>query len=246
MDTNTLSPFAGRLSGGTGLYAQPALDLREGAAAAKPQETKPSRPAGSRLASEKQRDLLRDMIAERIASPEVTPIRHRLNQAREGGYLTEVIFTECFNALKAIPRDQAPASIDEPAVTSYTDHEVWPGTYTIETAEGHRTFRVWLQPEDESFAPGEMLLQYLSGPDNDHDYTGFAFLKPGAKIVVWKKFRPGGERYASTLLRDAEVFLADPAAALVSRHCARCNEKLSVPVSIERGYGPTCWTKVHG
>lgn len=59
---------------------------------------------GAKLASEKQRDLLRDMLREREGQEGVQALRDRLNAAREGGYLTTAIFTEVFDALKAIPK----------------------------------------------------------------------------------------------------------------------------------------------
>lgn len=115
---------------------------------------------------------------------------------------------------------------------------IWPGRYTIEKADGsHRTFKVIVQPSDADFAPGKAVIEYLSGPNNKTDYVGFAFLD-GTTVRPWKRFAGNTE-----LLADAAVFVADPDAALKSKHCARCGEDLTVPLSVGRGFGPTCWTK---
>lgn len=115
---------------------------------------------------------------------------------------------------------------------------IWPGLYTVVKADSaHRTFKVEIQPSDATFAPGKVVLSYLAGPDNNSDYVGFAFLE-GTTVRPWKRFAGNAE-----LLADAAAFVADPDAALVSKHCARCGEVLTVPLSLERGFGPVCWTK---
>lgn len=135
----------------------------------------------------------------------------------EGGCASEVV------VIQAEPR--------------FTTDEVHPGIYTLEKSSGHRTFRVVLQGRDEDFAPGETILEYLTGPNNESDYKGFAFIK-GGRLQVWKRFRQGGYE---GLLEDAETFMADPdKATLVAKHCLRCGATLSTPESKARGLGPEC------
>ena len=121
---------------------------------------------------------------------------------------------------------------------------VWPGKYTLEDpgdGGGHITLRVRQQPEDADFAPGETLVGYLSGPDNQADYTQFAFLSRRGRLSVWKKHRGNGEepRY----VKAARHLVADPGDFLVSRHCFNCNAELTTPESVELGFGPECRKK---
>lgn len=138
-----------------------------------------------------------------------------------------VLHTEC-------PSEEPP---EHRSVDDYTE-PVWPGTYTVPSDEGHRTFRVRTQAQDADFAPGAILVDYLAGPDNENDFRGFAFLK-GGKLVVWKRFREGH----TGLIEAAERLVADPDAALVSKSCLRCGRKLTTPASLERGIGPECAEK---
>lgn len=114
---------------------------------------------------------------------------------------------------------------------------VWPGTYTVETDEGRRTFKVHVQPSDATFAPNSVILSVLGGPDNSHDYVGIGFID-GTTLRPWKRYKDAAE-----LLGYAQRLLDDPESALKSKHCARCNEVLTVPESIRAGYGPVCAKK---
>jgi hypothetical protein len=136
-------------------------------------------------------------------------------------------------------RGECPLPLAEPeAIPALA---VWPGIYTIETEDGHRTFKVSRQDSDAAFAPGELILGFLSGPNNQSDYTSCAFIKGDAsqpRAAIWKKHRDNAE-----LIADIDQFLADPDAALTAKHCARCGELLSVPASVAAGFGPVCITK---
>ena len=85
----------------------------------------------------------------------------------------------------------------------------------------------------------EQVCKYLSGSDNDSDYTGFAFLR-GTTVQMWSRFRDN-----TRLARAMEIILGDPDAsgeayAIESNRCFRCNRTLTVPSSIHRGLGPEC------
>lgn len=121
------------------------------------------------------------------------------------------------------------------AITGQTYVGLQPGVYTLSVgADGHRTFRVRVQGTEDDFAPGKTILEYLSGPDNDRDYTGFGFLN-GTRLAVWKKHQ-GNE----ALLADAKDFLVDPSQALLAAKCIRCNRNLTTPDSITAMMGPDC------
>ncbi len=128
------------------------------------------------------------------------------------------------------------------AAAAYPTPAVWPGDYTIETPDGHRTFKVSVQTADADFAPGSVIISYLSGPQNTSDFTGFGFVKgtPARPTVVyWKRHRGN-----VALKRDTDFFLANLGTDLVlaARRCIRpeCGRKLTNPNSIKAGIGPTC------
>lgn len=130
-----------------------------------------------------------------------------------------------------------PVREDAPApVTS----GVGDGYYTIIRPDGsYRTLRLRTQDEDEQFMPGKQIIGYLSGSNNDRDYTNFGHID-GDFVRVWKRFQ-----YDSSLMSDSQILLGDSdkareAYALESGRCSRCNRTLTRPESITGGLGPEC------
>lgn len=119
------------------------------------------------------------------------------------------------------------------------------GTYTVLRPDGvYVTVRIETQPDDATFAPGDRVASFLSGPDNETHFTGFAFVN-GLNVNVWRRFRDTLDpKYADAV----RVVLGTPsrtdefreAYALRSGRCARCGHKLTVPASLHRGLGPDC------
>jgi hypothetical protein len=142
------------------------------------------------------------------------------------------------------PELAAPQGVPEPVATPQPDRPVlatepvYDGVYTVETPGGHRTLQLRTQGPKESFAPGKQIASFLSGPDNERDYTGFAFVE-GGRAKVWKKHKAN-----VALLRDLETLLSDPSGALTMAHCFRCHRPLTVPASVHAGLGPECAKKV--
>ena len=113
------------------------------------------------------------------------------------------------------------------------------GTYTVVVMDTHRTFRV--HTPRQGVLAGKTILQYLSGADNESDYTGFAFVTERG-ISIWRRFSSDSElvRMARVLLDPTRAEDAGYAYALESSRCYRCGKKLTVPASIHRGLGPIC------
>lgn len=121
--------------------------------------------------------------------------------------------------------------------------EVANGTYTITGV--HETEWVTLRLIDcpwDDVEPGTQLAQFLSGSDNEHDFTGFAFVR-GRTMQVWSRFTD------TARVQDALRVLLDPGAqpseyglqyALQTGRCCKCNRKLTVPASLHMGMGPVC------
>lgn len=121
------------------------------------------------------------------------------------------------------------------------------GTYTIVLNEAgdYRTLRLVDAPEQYNMRKGTQIAQYLSGPDNESSYTGFAFVT-GTKVNLWKKF---DARKSADMIKALNVLLnADRAQqmtlgeayAIESGNCFVCGRKLTVPTSLHRGMGPKC------
>lgn len=144
---------------------------------------------------------------------------------------------QCISSTESVPEPvEVPAGfVKITAITGQTYVGLQPGVYTLpNTQDGHRTFRVRVQSTEDAFAPGKTILEYLSGPDNGKDYTGFGFLN-GTRLAVWKKHQEN-----QPLLTDAQAFLADPSKAMLAATCIRCNALLSTPDSIAALMGPAC------
>ena len=135
------------------------------------------------------------------------------------------------------------------------------GTYTIVNPEGqHRTFSIKTQAKDAKFAPGQRVLALLSGPDNDRDYQGFAFVDDVYGVQVWRSktatppsiYQWYAELFGQVFKAASEQGrdLTDPELTfdykgrtykvMVSKRCCVCNRTLTTPDSIRSGIGPIC------
>lgn len=132
------------------------------------------------------------------------------------------------------------------------------GIYTIENEAGdHRTISIRTQKKDASFAPGERIAALLTGPENEKDYQGFAFVKDEG-FIVWRKKRGVNGRvstyewYAKILqcleLQPSEMEEVEATVSLsgrtykilLSKRCMICNRRLTTPESVRAGIGPVC------
>ena len=134
-------------------------------------------------------------------------------------------------------------------VTALAD--VFPkGTFTIVRESDGK--RVTIRIRDTTFArhvggraagqESRTIAEFLSGPDNEADYTGFAFVDVAAgTYAIWAK-QKRGEAWFSWAL---DVLKGDPVAAgeayaMASGKCWKCGRRLTVPASLHRGMGPEC------
>jgi hypothetical protein len=121
-----------------------------------------------------------------------------------------------------------------------------PGYYTVEFEGGDY---VTLRVQDDFRAnpdPNCKVVGYLNGPDNHSDYTGFAFVV-GGDIRTWNRFRgmlPRQHEAVKVLMGSTDVTEYGFAFAKMSGRCARCGRMLTVPASLNRGYGPECAKKL--
>jgi hypothetical protein len=129
------------------------------------------------------------------------------------------------------------------------------GYFTIVFAEDDRvTLRVRKQRANATFRPGDTLVSYLNGSNNEDDYVKFASVETNAKgtyLRVWKRFADN-ERLVEAL----KVLAEDPQAgakafAVESDHCSKCGLLLTVPQGPDNpyrdaGYGPKCGADIFG
>lgn len=133
-------------------------------------------------------------------------------------------------------------------------HHVPDGKYTIVFPDSDNiTFRVHNEDEWRDGRKGVAgqpetvtLLSFLSGPNNQDDYTKcgefFGYSK-GRGVKVWKRYRE-----TTHIIEAVKVLIGDPKAAMAayglqSKRCGLCNRELTVKESIEAGIGPVCATK---
>lgn len=127
------------------------------------------------------------------------------------------------------------------------------GIYTVHGPRGRRTFRVRHQEADARFMPGRQLIAVLTGADNENDYTTVGWLRPDGSAVMFRKHRGTDfhrivDAFRGIYLRNplGEQMLGAGYELLESRRCFRCFRPLTTPESIDRGYGPECWSKISG
>jgi Family of unknown function (DUF6011) len=127
--------------------------------------------------------------------------------------------------------------------------QIRPGIYTVVYPNGeHRTLRV---KEAKRMArvgqeTGPLIVGFLSGCDNESDYTYFGFLRDDNGVNFWRSFASGQAPERLARIRKAVATIAGDqkaaglAYALNSSRCCRCNRTLTVPASIHNGMGPEC------
>jgi len=134
---------------------------------------------------------------------------------------------------------QAPAQADTKPVERGS-FSVPDGRYTVIWENHYKTIRVTTQDQFADFMPGRPVLSYLSGANNDRDYTRFAHVDEHGNVRIWKKHQ------ANETLREAvKVLVGDPKAASKayaqeSGECGVCGRTLTTPESLAAGIGPEC------
>lgn len=174
-----------------------------------------------------------------VPEPDTTDVMAALTAA---GFQQAQERVEVQGALEEMLRNGA---AETATVITKAEHPPWDGLYTIENPTSglpHRTFRLRTQDADDKFAPGRQIIAYLSGPNNERDYTGFGFVDRNALgyfVKVWKRHQDN-----QGVQRDAEQLLLDPDAYLTEAKCIRCHRTLTVPASVHQGYGSECIKRV--
>lgn len=127
------------------------------------------------------------------------------------------------------------------ATTAKIVRKVRDGRFTLTSDVAARITLRLSTPDWGDFPEGTQVAAYLSGPDNDSMYTGFAFVK-GERFSMWRKFA-GNARLADALrvlLTSDDATSFGKAYARESGNCYVCGRTLTTPESIDAGIGPVC------
>ena len=118
------------------------------------------------------------------------------------------------------------------------------------------TFRV-SQPKANKGGDAPHFVGLLTGPDNSADYQYIGFIpaetrESSPRLVAGRKGNPNHPAYKalSWVLRALAAAAADDMPDLLQVHhdgrCGRCGRHLTVPESVETGFGPECVTRIGG
>lgn len=179
--------------------------------------------------------------------PDAAYERHLEDAGHEEAMLQEQVeaamgvvpFSEAMRAAEAeFGRPQVSNPDGSVVLEAMAPETIYDGIYTVEDDQGHVTFRLRTQKADDDFMGGRQLVGYLTGADNDHDYTTIGHLTETGTARVWRKHQ-SKERIVDAL----RTLLADPEAAVKAVHCFACHRTLTVPASVHDGLGPECARK---
>ena len=110
----------------------------------------------------------------------------------------------------------------------------------------HRTFAI--KTCQKGSLAGKQLVALLIGPENESDYQAFGFIDDFG-VKVWRSkdtptFRVFAAMIEQHLGLKANGFEFKDFDWLASKRCQRCNRTLTDPLSIERGIGPECFSRI--
>jgi len=122
--------------------------------------------------------------------------------------------------------------------------EVPQGIYTVVFSEEYGDYiTLRFRAPKQGKWRGTQLVEFLYGPDNDHDYRRCGNWT-GDGYRVWADFKresriTRGITFMATANKE-DTIIAGEAYALRSNNCWRCNRTLTREESITRGMGPIC------
>jgi hypothetical protein len=122
--------------------------------------------------------------------------------------------------------------------------------FTIQEPTGsHHTFRVQRVEANDRW-PESWFIKMLTGPDNTSDYTYLGKLdRSSGSVLLTAKSRLTADSHVYKLLSrilyrvwqgEHEAFEAHGYQLHHEGRCGRCGRLLTVPESVQSGYGPEC------
>lgn len=165
-------------------------------------------------------------------------------QALQNGSTVEQALEQRVIAAQRASLTQAPEPVTpvvkDGTYTIVLDEQGTYRTLQVVTIEDAATLRRYNNPQ------GTQIVKYLSGPDNEANYTLFATLKGEKAEIIRGKGDSLSTQALSVLINAGSEQRIDYGAAyaMQSGRCWRCGRKLTVPASLHRGMGPICAEKL--
>ena len=119
------------------------------------------------------------------------------------------------------------------------------GTLTVvnPATGGRRTFKI--STVKNGNLKGKRILSLLTGPNNEEDYRGFAFVTESGRVNVWRKHLGTELEKLGRFVECLDAYRESHGIEVLwAGTCRRCNRKLTTPESINTGIGPICAGKV--
>lgn len=115
------------------------------------------------------------------------------------------------------------------------------GTITVELNNGkHFTYRIKTIKKGD--LEGKRIVSLLTGPNNQRDYKGFAFVNHLGIVCLWRRCQtPAFIKHAQLLDGQAQAHVRE---WLQEGRCRQCGKVLTDPESIRLGIGPKCGGRV--
>lgn len=131
--------------------------------------------------------------------------------------------------------------------------ETGSATFTISQGAERFTYKVNYRDGEDSWNRKPIyFVKVLTGPDNSSNYTYLGYLQDEGR--TWRhdkknRISPQADsaRYFRALIRKVFIEKAELPAGVEFRHtgrCGRCGRTLTVPESLDTGFGPECAGKV--
>ncbi len=123
--------------------------------------------------------------------------------------------------------------------------------FTLRSTETNSRFTYRVNEKVEAGRPTVYFVGLLAGPDNESDYTYLGWIKANQFGLTKKSFQnglteqtPSVKAFAWAFGNFAKCIVPEKLEFWHAGRCARCGRPLTVPQSIEDGFGPECITKV--
>ncbi|MEU6362302.1 DUF6011 domain-containing protein [Streptomyces albidoflavus] len=164
----------------------------------------------------------------------------------DGKWITRHMPGECISGEEGPAR---PASQNRWPLSTPPGAEAEEGYFTAQfgqDSDDYVTMRIRRQGAESKFRPGELIATYLSGPDNERSYTGFAHIDSRGRGWIWKKYADNARlrEALASVLGDQKA--AGEAWARRSKRCWKCALPLTTPESLDALMGRECARKQSG
>lgn len=166
---------------------------------------------GGRPATDRQKDFVRTLLAERTGNADAEAIRTALNEAKATAPLAATFVSDCITALLEIPKTEAQVEVPE-------------GRYALPAADGHVAFYKVDRPTEGRWA-GYVFVKQLIGAPGDFDEQRLDRSR-SAQVLA--------DIAAMTPAESARLFGRKHVC------CSRCLSALSLVQSRATGFGSTC------